>query len=182
MFQNRSDRGAAILLATYVEAALQQAIEGFLHVRDKQRKALFGISSPIGTLANKCRIAFALDIIGPETFSNLDYIREIRNAFAHSKIHVSFKTKEVRDVCGLFVIPEDETPWPYVARTSTARQIFQSVSYITSTNLVLMHGNALAPGVHRLDRENWSLYNRAMGRPFPILPTQELIVRRKSLP
>ena len=47
MFRTRNDRGAAILLGTFVEDALQRAIEQVLHIRPKQHRALFGINAPL---------------------------------------------------------------------------------------------------------------------------------------
>ena len=130
MFRTRNDRGAAILLGTFVEDALQQAME--------QHDALFGSNSPLGNFANKIRVAFALDIIEPETFDNLNRIRVIRNAFAHSKIHISFKTKQVRDVCDLLVMPKDKYPLGKPdTEPDTPRNLFQSVCWITAKNLAM---------------------------------------------
>src|SRR5260370_32196350 len=138
MFRTRNDRGAAILLGTFVEDALQRAMEQVLHIRPKQHDALFGSNSPLGTFANKIRVAFALDIIEPETFDNLNKIREIRNAFAHSKIHISFKTKQVRDVCHLLVMPKDKYPLGEPdTEPDTPRNLFQSVCWITAKDLAM---------------------------------------------
>jgi hypothetical protein len=182
MFRSKNDRGAAILLGTYVEDALQKAIENALHIRPKQHRALFGINSPLGTFANKIRFAFALDIIGPETFHNLDIIREIRNAFAHSRIHLSFKTKQVREACGLLTIPTDISPYPWLPRTETARQIFESTCFISAKNLEDWAGSALRRPVVQYDGQRWMFFDKELNKSFPIPPSSDLVLRRKSLP
>jgi hypothetical protein len=181
MFRTRNDRGSAILLGTYVEEALQRALELVLHVRSKQRGALFGINAPLGTFANKIRIAFALDVIGSETFGNLNLIREIRNAFAHAKIHISFKNKQVRDVCALLVMPKDLTPFPFSVTQDTPRKLFESVCYITGKSLT-MRGGALSIREAPLDPSQWSLFNIAANKPFPVLPNLNVVLRQKPLP
>jgi hypothetical protein len=42
----------------------------------------------------------ALGIFGQQTRADLNCIRDIRNAFAHSRALISFATPEVRDACG----------------------------------------------------------------------------------
>jgi hypothetical protein len=96
----KNARGAAILLATEVENRLQVTIERRLTISDS--RSLFGFDSPVGTFDAKMRMAHALDIIGPVTYGNLYCIKQIRNAFAHARIPISFDTKEISDVCGLF--------------------------------------------------------------------------------
>ena len=183
MFRTRNDRGAAILLGTFVEDALQRAIEQVLHIRPKQHRALFGINAPLGTFSNKIRVAFALDIIGPETFANLNTIREIRNAFAHAKIHISFKTKQVCDACALLVIPKDIGLFPFLAKHDTPRKLFESVCYITVKNLTFRSAEFTVPETETpLNPEEWKLFEVAANKPRAILPTQSLILRWKPLP
>jgi hypothetical protein len=183
MFQTRNDRGAAILLGTYVETALQEALESALHIRQWKRRGFFGVNGSLSSFANKTSMAFALDIIGPETHSNLDHIREIRNAFAHSKVHVSFKIKEIQAVCALLKMPVDISPWPWHPRSGNARELYSSVCFITSKNLEMWKGNALSPPVVKYPWDKWTLMNREWPElPMPALPNSELFLRRKPLP
>lgn len=107
----KSDRGAAILLATNLETALQSAIERLLAVSDDARHELFGSeNAPIGTFSNKIRIGHALRIFGDETRGNLEIIRRIRNAFAHVKIPITFDTEQVRNACALLALQKLNPP------------------------------------------------------------------------
>ncbi|MHB1206591.1 MAG: DUF4145 domain-containing protein [Rhodospirillaceae bacterium] len=50
-------------------------------------------------------MAYALGVIDRRTRSNLDYIREVRNACAHSSKPISFRTPEVKAVANLILLP-----------------------------------------------------------------------------
>jgi hypothetical protein len=100
-----SDRGIGILMVTTVEDALQSAIESRLAIADKQRKDFFGPNSLLGSFANKINIGNALEIFGESTRQNLKLLKSIRNLFAHSKIAVDFKTKEIIGACNSLELP-----------------------------------------------------------------------------
>jgi hypothetical protein len=105
----KSDRGMGILMVTGVEDALAAAIEARLSIATGQHEALFGFDAPIGTFANKIRIGFALEIFGPATKQNLELLKAIRNAFAHSKISIDFETPAVKNACDLLELTRLQT-------------------------------------------------------------------------
>jgi hypothetical protein len=99
------DRGTGILMVTTVEDALQDAIESRLSITSEDSETFFGMDSPMGTFANKIRMGRALDIYDNNTKQNLILLKAIRNAFAHSKISIDFKTKEIAEACNLLEMP-----------------------------------------------------------------------------
>jgi hypothetical protein len=101
-----NDRGAAILAATNVEIALRYALARRLTVKTDQDERIFGLGAPLSTFDNKIRIAYALEIFGDQTKTNLDIVREIRNAFAHAHIPITFKTDQVKNACKLLIVQE----------------------------------------------------------------------------
>lgn len=104
--RTKSDRGAAILLSTNLENQLQRAIELLLFLDSNDARDLFGSErSPLGTFSSKIRIARALRLLGPVTERNLDIIRSVRNAFAHTRMPITFKTPAIFDACSLLVVP-----------------------------------------------------------------------------
>jgi hypothetical protein len=82
--ENQSDRGAAIVGASWVEEALQLAIDGQLVDEKKVWKRLFDNSGPLATFSSKIDLARLLGIIDHDVYSDLHIIRDIRNGFAHS--------------------------------------------------------------------------------------------------
>jgi hypothetical protein len=140
----KNDRGAAILMATNLENALQSAIVSHLQLRSSQRRELFKFDSPMGTFENKIRIAAALKIIGPITRKNIEVIKAIRNAFAHAKIPITFKDAEVTAACKLLTWVSVQTtqigrvvkPSPEVDAALVGKLRFRMVCENTASNFI----------------------------------------------
>jgi hypothetical protein len=103
-----SDRARAVLLASFVENALQTFV-GW-HIRpsftSENFRLLFGANAPLSSFSAKILTAYAFNWYGPDTRHDLDLIRELRNGFAHSRSSFSFETNEVSAVCAQFRAPE----------------------------------------------------------------------------
>jgi hypothetical protein len=136
----RNDRGAAILLATNVENALQGAITQILHIKKGQRNGIFGLNAPLGSFANMITMGYAMEVFGDETKSNLDIIRRVRNAFAHSKLPIDFQTDQITRVCDFLTVPALLPPHA-VQRgnvvSHTSRRKFQTVCNAIAHNLLM---------------------------------------------
>jgi DNA-binding MltR family transcriptional regulator len=61
--------------------------------------ALFLATGPLASLRAKTLMAFAMGIIDSQTRHDLDTIREVRNALAHTSLKISFDTPEVAALC-----------------------------------------------------------------------------------
>jgi hypothetical protein len=131
----KNDRGAAILLATNVENALQTALLSRLKMQ--RTPALFGANSTLGPFSNKIQMAYAMDIFGDQTKHNLDIIRIVRNAFAHSKIPIRFDTPQVREACSYLVVPKLIPPAVLWGQKDNleGRQLFQEACNAIAHNL-----------------------------------------------
>jgi hypothetical protein len=168
----KSDRGVAILIATNLENALQLALSQSLHVREKQHRRLFGMSGPLGTFAAKITIAYAMDIIGNEAKENLDAIRSIRNAFAHAKLPISFKTPQVKAVCEILKQPNLISLFGEKQKKKkrlAGLRLFREVCITTTLNLLLYSFGARS-----------SVHTNALK--IPIDEAFEIFQKRKSLP
>lgn len=95
-----TDRSVAIVWGAMVEDALQRSvIRAIGHLSELEQEKLF---SPKGRLSNFARVideSLSLKSISEEQASDLHLIREIRNAFAHGILDLSFYTREVVDIC-----------------------------------------------------------------------------------
>lgn len=81
----------AILGAATVEHDLDEALRSRLARRDEVLwHKLTGDNGPLGTFSRKIQIARALGAIDEATQHNMDIVRNIRNAFAHSKRLLNF--------------------------------------------------------------------------------------------
>jgi hypothetical protein len=136
----QSDRAAAILAAANLETLLEDAIKCVL-LDHKIRKRvtlferLFKNYGPLTTFSAKTDLAFALHLIGPHCYHDLDIIRQIRNDFAHGleigepPTMITFEAQPVASRCAnlwWYNSPVGKAPrWndedPYFGSLSTAR-------------------------------------------------------------
>jgi len=54
---------------------------------------------PLSSFAAKAKVAYALGLIDEQTKEDLDYIRKIRNKYAHSVKAISFQDSPMREYC-----------------------------------------------------------------------------------
>jgi hypothetical protein len=98
-------RALAITLTALLERALEEYIASALTwppgetEAEKERKDFFRSDAPFATFAAKTRLGFLLGLYNSVVRSDLETIRELRNAFAHSTSHIDFKTIAVEAVC-----------------------------------------------------------------------------------
>ena len=97
-----ADYAVALIGSTLIEGALETAIIARFRPLDQdERRALFSFekNGPLADLAARIKIAYALEIFGPETRDDLESIRRIRNEFAHHLAVLSFATPEIAAQC-----------------------------------------------------------------------------------
>jgi hypothetical protein len=130
------DRGSAILGATIVENQLTIRLTlGMITLTKTEREALFDGMAPLSAFSSKIKVAYALGHFGPITRRDLDTMREIRNAFAHSKKVISFNTPQVVDTLRRFKCIEE------VHNAMTPRR-----AYILATKCLVYHLAATGVG------------------------------------
>lgn len=61
--------------------------------------SLFENDAPLASFSARINMAYALSIIGEKTRADLNCIRDIRNAFAHSRTTLAFEMPEISDAC-----------------------------------------------------------------------------------
>jgi DNA-binding MltR family transcriptional regulator len=99
------DRSAAIVFASYVETALEIAIRTHFVDDPETNKRLFSYGNGEGFLAGfaaKISMAEALGVFEKRMYQDLSLIKNIRNAFAHSGVEVTFATSEISAACAAF--------------------------------------------------------------------------------
>jgi DNA-binding MltR family transcriptional regulator len=94
--RKQTDRGAAIIAATFLDNLLQIALERrFLHLSKDQHKALFGRMAPLSTFSAKIEIAYAAGLFGKSAYNNIQMIRNVRNKFAHKLERLHFDHPQI---------------------------------------------------------------------------------------
>ena len=113
VYREESPRSAALGAAAMLEVGLTSALVCRLWLPDDETyKEILGNQAPLGTFSNKIRMAEAMRVIGPVTRANLDRIREIRNAFAHTARNLTFETHAVAQICEKITLQV----WPWRPR------------------------------------------------------------------
>lgn len=104
-FKTDNDKSAILLHAAVLDAYLGICLQ--LHISLTNQKVsheqILSIfqeeRAPLSSLSSKIHLAYLLGIIDGEARGDLDCIRRIRNAFAHSVVMLIFKTKQITDEC-----------------------------------------------------------------------------------
>lgn len=116
-----SDRATVVMLGSMVEMSLRRLLTKLLRkdLNSTDQRRVFEFEGALGSFASKIVMAYALNLIGPITRSDLDLIRVLRNEFAHSRMSFGFITPEVKAVCDRLKmpdLPESYIPHGYLNR------------------------------------------------------------------
>jgi hypothetical protein len=138
-----ADHAIALIGASYLEKALEVAIRSRfapLDTEDCARIFEYDHNGPLADLSARIKMAHALGLIGPKTKTDMNTVREIRNAFAHASQVLHFSFPEIAAKCEALNMPE-ATPilgrialgstdrWRYVEATVTlSRWLKESVA------------------------------------------------------
>jgi hypothetical protein len=97
-----NDRALALTVCALLEQFLETAIVSHFEIPAEESRQLFddNIEGPLSSFAN------ALGIYDAQMRSDLTCIRRIRNAFAHSKSHIDFRTTEIAALVQRLKIPQ----------------------------------------------------------------------------
>lgn len=100
---NKGPRTCAILWGVFFDTLLELALSihlGAVHERqlsNREKDDLFGPDMQLGSFSSKITMAYSLKLITPRIRTKLDYIRQIRNVYAHTIQPIPFSRKELRD-------------------------------------------------------------------------------------
>lgn len=102
IFRSKSDRpdyAVALLNSSVMDRMLEQLLRIKMVSKDERLlKDLFSERGPMGNLNSKIQMATALGLIEARAAEEMNMIRIVRNAFAHSTGEISFETPEVASV------------------------------------------------------------------------------------
>jgi DNA-binding MltR family transcriptional regulator len=90
-FRGGSDMSVAITASAIVEARLEQLLTSRLKTTDQALiNSLYQDRGPLSGFYAKTAMAEAMGVINPALARELHHLRDIRNAFAHSKVPLTF--------------------------------------------------------------------------------------------
>lgn len=81
---SETERGKALVAASLIEEMLEEILRAFLLQIKATDKLFESANAPFSTLSAKSSAARAMGLITEEEYRDIEFIRKIRNAFAHS--------------------------------------------------------------------------------------------------
>lgn len=122
-----SDTEVAVIVASYVDAALEALLRNFLIDDQNEADELLGADRPIGSFGARIRTAYVLGLITRQERDDLKRIKDIRNEFAHSFEGRDFTQQPIRSWCENIVMGRDTLEGVTVKNPLRAR--FQVAGY-----------------------------------------------------
>ncbi len=98
-YHNESDRAAALLASSFLEAFLAQFLKKFMIDDQQVCDALLKGSGPLATFYARRECAYAFGHIDEKKRNDIKYIAKIRNVFAHNHKMHSFNETQITDLC-----------------------------------------------------------------------------------
>lgn len=108
--KNDSDRGAALVLAAFVEEELELCLQRHFITttaayRDRMKR-LFRPSGPLGSFSVKIDVGWLMGAFGKDAQKDLVRVKDIRNAFAHQVEVHTFDHPAISGICASLAIVE----------------------------------------------------------------------------
>lgn len=101
----QTDRGVAIVGATWIEEAISESLASVLPQASKSWERLFRTDGPLSSFSAKIDLLHLLGLISEHVRTDMHRLREVRNKFAHNITHknssrkLSFDIAEIKDKC-----------------------------------------------------------------------------------
>ncbi|NVK33538.1 MAG: transcriptional regulator [Rhodobacteraceae bacterium] len=97
LFNKESDRGAALIAASFLDNSLKEIIEVFLIDNKSSKELIDGFNAPIGTFSSRINLANSLGLLMEDEYLLLHSLRKIRNEFGHEWDDVTFDSKTIQN-------------------------------------------------------------------------------------
>lgn len=97
--ENASDRAAAIIAATFVEARLREILKKKLLDEPKINETIYKPSGAFGKFGVMIDVGRLLGLYSQTAWRDLVTIKDIRNDFAHKPFATSFVNQSIQDRC-----------------------------------------------------------------------------------
>jgi len=97
--QRETERGAAIVGASFIDTRLGETLAAFLCDGPTTEALVFGGNAPLGTFSARIDAAAALALIDEHEKHECHIIRKVRNEFAHRLHGISFKDDRISGLC-----------------------------------------------------------------------------------
>lgn len=151
-FKGESDRAAVILGAAKLDLLLYQILECFLGPSVSGKDELLDGDSALGTFSAKIMIAYRLGLIDAEFTRCLQFVRKIRNAFAHEVAGCTLDNGSHRDRTKEFVAPmRHKKIFEDLRKSAFGDKDEPSTNFRTALSILVVRLEYLLSHVERVD-------------------------------
>jgi mannitol operon repressor len=151
---DETDRGRALVAASLIEEMLEEVLRAFL-LSNVATKKLFDVANaPLSTLSAKSSASRALGLITAEEFRDIELVRRIRNAFAHSVL-CSFEDTKVRDWANALKIGMGYLDALDINHSSYVNNPKQRFGMVTASIVSSLYNRAHHVRAQRLEDRDW---------------------------
>lgn len=97
--EKQTDRGSALIAASYLEQRLLTAIKARTNRHEKIEKDFYRGSGPAGSFSAKIDLGLLIGLYEPKIHQMLHTVKEIRNELAHEPKPRDFTSQRINDLC-----------------------------------------------------------------------------------
>jgi len=90
-----NEQGLVLTLAAFADDSLRDLLFSYFLKNSASKRLISGYEAPLGTFSAKIDTAFALGLITPGQYSDLNHLRKIRNMFSHTWTKITFESEDV---------------------------------------------------------------------------------------
>jgi hypothetical protein len=152
-----SDRAMALIYAAMLDTVIEGCLkQRMIELSSTESEQLFRGLAPLSSFSAKINVSYAFRVFGAKTKRELNFIREIRNGFAHAQRSLRFSTKELSELCAALYFPDnilvalpnpnpafsEPISFPHTASRSDPRSRYEIACQTIALNLDLfdLHG------------------------------------------
>ena len=99
---SKEDTVVVISSIGYIDACLYSILKCYLLENKVTEKLLSSGSGALSSISVRNSLLFSLGLISEEIHNDIKYLCKIRNRFAHNHFSLSFKNKDIVDLCNNF--------------------------------------------------------------------------------
>ena len=151
---SETDRGRALVAASLIEEMLEEVLRG-LFIEGTATKSLFdGPNAPLSTFSAKTAASRALGLITLTEFQDIEAVRKIRNAFAHSVL-VSFDDQKIKSWAASLKTGMSTLDALEKGQTSRVDDPKQRFAMVTTSLVSALYNRAHYTRKVRLEERDW---------------------------
>ncbi len=154
--KGETDRGRSLVAASLIEEMLEVVLRGFFLDTSATKKLFDDPNAPLSTFSAKASTSRALGLISHEEFSDIELVRKIRNAFAHS-VMCSFDNDKIKSWASSLKIGMSSLDVLEKGHKSRVDDPKQRFGMVTTSLVTSLYNRAHYVKKERLEDRSWLL-------------------------